>query len=95
MSLDNVPVCVGLVDLLVLLGILVLPLLHSGHVKLHLDGLHLIKGDVARDGRSSLADQGFLTVFLGFLVTVFTVVLIVGVHSAFSVFTLSFLYLPS
>jgi hypothetical protein len=109
--LDYVPVRVEHVKLLVLLGLLVPPLLHRGHVKLQLEGLHLIKGVVARDCRFSwalvgdlqprgvalplMADQGSLTVFLGFLVTVFTEVLIFGVSSAFSVFTSSFSYLPS
>ena len=36
------------------------------------------------------ADQGFLTVFVRFLVTGITVVLVLGIYARFSVFTLSF-----
>ena len=47
MSLGNVPVGIEL-----LVKLLVLPPLHRGHVKLHLGGLHLVKGVVAGSGRS-------------------------------------------
>jgi hypothetical protein len=53
--------------------------LPHGHLKLHLGVLHLIKGFVAMAGKLLWvlrADQVFLTVFVRFLVTGITVVLV-------------------
>jgi hypothetical protein len=73
---------------------------HRGLVKLQLGGLHLVKGVVARDCRflwalvgnlqprgvalPLRADQGSLTAFLMFPVTMFPRVLIVGAYLAFT-----------